>query len=207
MPSETLYLRGCFSQGCRSNSLFHGHIGDGYSYTPPLIQYKCIDGKACIVGLEAGAEALKNIPKIKDMILGGRKKIVERQELIIDQKEFGWCREFCEYVFVMPWMGLNQENNLKYIGLNKNGQDVNHLLVKILTGNILSMSKAVGYTVPKKIEIQTRLAEGDTVPGKGGTTMKGFTGSFLANFIIPDLWGIGKLSSHGYGTVKLINKT
>jgi len=35
-----------------------------------------------------------------------------------------------------------------------------------------------------------------------GAPMPGFLGTFSVNFHIPDLWGIGKPVSRGFGTVK-----
>ena len=75
------------------------------------------------------------------------------------------------------------------------------MLERILVGNIISMSKGLGYTVPGQIEanifdlrkIHTKLK---------GTHMLAFLGTFSVNFEIPDYWGIGKSVSRGFGTVK-----
>lgn len=72
-------------------------------------------------------------------------------------------------------------------------------------GNIISMSKGLGYTFPAPIkanvhkirEVQTWLK---------GTPMLGFLGTFSVNFDIPDYWGIGKSVSRGFGTVKRIKE-
>jgi CRISPR/Cas system CSM-associated protein Csm3 (group 7 of RAMP superfamily) len=37
--------------------------------------------------------------------------------------------------------------------------------------------------------------------------MIGFTGEFLVNFDIPDLLGLGKSVSRGYGAVRCIDRT
>ena len=74
------------------------------------------------------------------------------------------------------------------------------LLENILIGNILSVSKSLGYTVAEPIkaeigkmrEVKTRLKD---VP------MIGFLGTFSVNFEIPDYWGIGKSVSRGFGTL------
>ena len=75
------------------------------------------------------------------------------------------------------------------------------MLESVLIGNIISMSKSLGYTVPEPIkaniknmkEVQTKLK---------GTPMLGFLGTFSVNFEIPDYWGIGKSVSRGFGTIK-----
>ena len=73
------------------------------------------------------------------------------------------------------------------------------MLERILVGNIISMSKGLGYTVPGQIEanifdlreIHTKLK---------GTRMLGFLDTFSVDFEIPYLWGIGKSVSRGFGT-------
>lgn len=70
-------------------------------------------------------------------------------------------------------------------------------------GDVISMLKGLGYTVPAPIkdnihkirEVQTRLK---------GNPMFGFLGSFSVNFEIPDYWGIGKSVSRGFGTIKRV---
>ena len=77
------------------------------------------------------------------------------------------------------------------------------LLEKILVGNIISMSKGLGYTVPGPIEVNIlKLREVNT--SLKGNPMLGFMGEFEVNFEIPDYLGIGKSVSRGFGTVKKI---
>jgi len=77
----------------------------------------------------------------------------------------------------------------------------NSLLKKILIGNILSMSKSLGYIV----EVLIKVESSGVMEQKSflkGTPMLGFLGTFSVNFEIPDYWGIGKSVSRGFGTVK-----
>jgi hypothetical protein len=75
------------------------------------------------------------------------------------------------------------------------------LLEKILIGNIISMSKSLGYTVLEPIRADIHNMKEVPISLKG-TSMLGFLGSFSVNFDIPDYWGIGKSVSRGFGTVK-----
>ena len=79
------------------------------------------------------------------------------------------------------------------------------LFEKILIGNILSMSKSLGYVVDDKIRLKARLNENGTARVKDGVELMAFLGDFETNFMIPEFWGIGKFSSRGYGTVRCIN--
>jgi hypothetical protein len=112
---------------------------------------------------------------------------------------FGTLKEPIPYSFITPWLALNEKNYEQYQKLGTWAKK-KELLEKILIGNIISMSKSLGYTVPEPIkadikhlkEVQTRLK---------GTPMLGFLGTFSVNFEIPDYWGIGKSVSRGFGTV------
>ncbi len=109
-----------------------------------------------------------------------------------------------KYKFLSPWLALNEKNYQKY---NKSGTLLKRkeLLEKILIGNILSMSKSLGYTVPAPIEVKIlNLKEKQT--SLKGTPMLGFLGSFSVNFDIPDYWGIGKSVSRGFGTVRRVRE-
>ena len=74
------------------------------------------------------------------------------------------------------------------------------LLESILIGNIISMSKSLGYTVPEPIKANIENIK-EVPTSLKGTPMLGFLGTFSVNFEIPDYWGIGKSVSRGFGTV------
>ena len=78
------------------------------------------------------------------------------------------------------------------------------MLERIIVGNIISMSKGLGYTVPGKIESEIHQLREATTKLKG-VPMLGFLGTFSVNFNIPDYLGIGKSVSRGFGTVKRID--
>ena len=120
----------------------------------------------------------------------------------IDEREafLGITEKLEGYSFITPWLALNEKNYQKY---QRSGTLAKRkeLLEKILIGNILSMSKSLGYTVPAPIEVKIlNLKEKQT--SLKGTPMLGFLGTFSVNFEIPDYWGIGKSVSRGFGTVK-----
>ena len=102
------------------------------------------------------------------------------------------------YKFNSPWLALNSENYKKFtIATIKERRK---LLKSILIGNILSMSKHLGYDVPDIIKVEIELT-----PMKvfyKDVPLVGFKGIFEINFSIPDHIGIGKAVSHGFGIVK-----
>jgi len=77
------------------------------------------------------------------------------------------------------------------------------LLNRNLVGNILSMSKSLDYQVPDKIKCHIEVKEQSS--SLKGNEITAFRGFFVTNFQIPDLLGLGKSVSRGFGTVKRCN--
>ena len=199
-------LRGAMANLKKDNILFHQHANDGAPiYNYPLIQYKVIKGNGFIVGLLEGAvDVISAIVLKKRLNLGNEEYIVEQQEMSFLAPSIGFLDSRREYEFLTPWLGLNEKNYKKYQRL---GSQVSRkeMLERILVGNIISMSKGLGYTVPGKIEANIFDLR-ETHTKLKGTRMLGFLGTFSVNFEIPDYWGIGKSVSRGFGTVKKVEK-
>jgi len=165
-----------------------------------MIQYKFLGDSPTIVGVNEGAELLQKIHYDLDELIIGREEIkLKGKNLIFRSDDYGLSARVISYSFLTPWLALNEKNYEQY---QKFGtwSERKELLENILIGNILSMSKSLGYTVPQPIkaeigkvrEVKTRLKD---VP------MLGFLGTFSVNFEIPDYWGIGKSVSRGFGTL------
>jgi hypothetical protein len=98
-------------------------------------------------------------------------------------------------------LALNNTNYQKYSSLR--GDSKLKFLEKILIGNILSTSKGLNYTVEE--EIKTSLIYTRQVRNKlKGTTVLAFEGAFEVNFELPELFGLGKSVSRGFGVVQRI---
>jgi len=180
--------------------ILHNHDGDGFLHTYPRIQYKIIEGSAFILGIEEGADVLKEISgEIEELKLGKRNYLVE-QKIMFEQKCFiGETKNMINYKFITPWLALNPENYKKYRGMT-GWKEKKELLKGILVGNILSMCKGLGVVVNKRIFPYTHL-DPEKVEYKN-IPMIGFTGRFRINFAIPDFFGLGKGVSQGFGVIK-----
>lgn len=198
-------VRGFLGNMYRNRQEFHGHREDKLIYKHPLIQYKVFGGSALVIGLKEGAYLLKALPKLDHLEIYHQKYPVIKQNSNTESLYFGLTENTISYSFVAPWIGLNTENYKEYLRLRKRQKDARVLLEKILIGNILSISKAIGYVVEGKIQVKVNLQESQTVDIKDGVELMAFQGEFETNFLIPDFWGIGKFSSRGYGTVRCIN--
>jgi hypothetical protein len=199
---KTKDLRGAVSNLYPEERLLHQHREDGkVDYHYPLVQYKIINGECLLVGFKDGAELLANLELVtKPLFLGCENYTILTTELEFHHISIKTTEIVQSYSFLTPWLALNEKNYEKYQKLG-NWVKRKELLEKILVGNIISMSKSLGYTVPEPIKANiNNLKEVNT--SLKGTPMLGFLGTFSVNFEIPDYWGIGKSVSRGFGTVK-----
>jgi len=200
-------LRGYFAERFGDFILIHHHLnGELLLYKMPLIQYKILEAKPFVLGINEGTELLQKIyQEIEYLKIGDREYQIMEKKIVFRTESFGLTEDTDNFfTFLTPWLALNEDNYGKY---QKFGTwaEKKGLLEKILIGNIISMSKSLGYTVPKPItaniyhlkEVQTRLKD---------NSMRGFLGKFAVNFEIPDYFGIGKSVSRGFGTIKKIGK-
>ena len=201
---NSIGLRGFIGRQFAENISLHNHNHKSLVYSYPRVQYKIIDSKTSIIGLAEGVKAIKNIPHLKKITLGHEDVKVEDIDLSEAQSIFGISDDHLSYSFLTPWLALNEKNYEKYQKLGI-WQKKKELLEKILIGNIISMSKSLGYTVPEPIK--ARIGQMKEVPTSlKSTPMLGFLGTFSVNFNIPDYWGIGKSVSRGFGTIKRVGE-
>lgn len=197
-------LRGYIADKFPQYDILHNHKKDGkLLYLYPRVQYKILNGEAHIIGLEEGVEIVREIePQIEKIIVNRETYHVRRKQTIFEKIRFSSENYFIKYTFLKPWLALN-ENNYDHFMELKRATLKDSLLKKILIGNILSISKSLGFIVEQEIKLKSINFREKKVFLKG-TPMLGFLGTFSVNFEIPDYWGIGKSVSRGFGTVKKI---
>ena len=198
-PWQGRRLRGFFG-AAQENSLLHNHQPDGSMvYRYPLIQYKILRGVPTIVAIEEGISAVYPLVMERETLLLGEREY-PRGSLKFDLRKetVGDCSDLKHYRFLSPWFALNQENYRSYHSTDRKGQE--ELLNRIILGNILSLAKGLNVTVEGKLEPHAVLRSG-TVFFKG-ETMLVFRGSFTVNYNLPDLVGIGKSISRGFGVLQ-----
>jgi hypothetical protein len=197
-------LRGAVAALVPEEPLFHQHDGDRLVYSYPKIQYKSLQGVAYLVGLAEGGAALGRINFLgRTFRLGGEMYSVESVQASFHRRRFGLAPDVRTYLFVSPWMALNERNFERY-QMSGDPERRRDLLRRVLTGNLLSMSKGLGYTVRDRISVDFERIWEKPVRLKG-TPMVGFKGSFAANFRIPNFWGIGKSTSRGFGAIQRVD--
>jgi hypothetical protein len=198
-------LRGFFATRFNEYALLHQHIDvDKLLYKYPRIQYKILGGTALVLGIEEGAEVLKEIYDKYDVIqLGENAYTIVERGLTLKEEEFGISTELISYEFITPWIALSQDNYQRYLESKREAR--RELLRRTLIGNILSASKGLDYVVLEEIKVGIGRLQRRKCELKG-TPFIGFLGEFMVNFAVPDYMGLGKSVSRGFGTVRRVNK-
>jgi len=196
-------LRGYFGNLFKDRSaLLHNHMGNGeLRYDYPQVQYKVIDSTPMLVGVKKGAGLLKELfLKIKKLDIGGEEYIIRQKNIEGQELEVGITEDSKTYKFETLWMALNQKNHNTYKVSDQLEQQ--HLLERILIGNLLSFFKAADHFVEDQIQVKGTFNEKSTQ--FKGNKMLAFEGAFTTNVRLPNYIGLGKAVSRGFGTIKQV---
>ena|SRR5665811_2483169 len=69
------HLRGFFATKFNEYTLLHQHSADKFIYSYPLVQYKMINGAPMVIGINEGAEVLKQVYDKYDEIKLGEQAV------------------------------------------------------------------------------------------------------------------------------------
>jgi len=191
-------LRGFLAHLFAHITEFHHHSDNAYHY--PLIQYKRIDGKLSVVGIKEFADVvLKNTSNLGHITTKTDK--IPLNNVAIKSRSYQLKQIPGKYIFVSPWLALNNENYAKFKNMKK--ADKKPFLENILVGNILSMLK--GLEIFVDYEIATIITKFKSVQvSTHNNRFVGIYAEFVSNTLLPDCLGLGKSVTKGMGTVKSI---
>jgi hypothetical protein len=196
---DARWLRGAISQ-TMARPEFHNHLGKNLSYTEPLIRYEASSGRLKAVGICTGAMLLKELPRFQSLRLGQTVVDVHRQTARPSRVEVGVVEKSIRYHFASECLLLNQENHDRWRRMDQS--EKSELIRRIVIGNILSFAKGIGMSVTARLEAECELVPVGFRTLKLGVRLLGFTGTFSVNFKLPPMWGLGKSTSRGFGTVQ-----
>ncbi len=182
----------------------HNHYQDGSArYAYPLVQYKVIDKTPLLVGFQEGAELLVSLfLKIREIQIAGQNYPVLAKNIQQKQYDLNVNQQLYNYRFKTLWMALNQENHRIYQQLDENAKT--EFLNRQLQNNILSFYKGLSFRTTDRIMAVTRVIEKQTQ--FKDQPMLVFDGEFTTNAFLPEMAGIGKAVSRGFGTVSPVKK-
>lgn len=164
------------------------------------MQYKVIDNTPTLVGFQKGAELLVSLfLKIKEIDIEGAKFPVMAKNIQQKQVELTVNQQLYNYTFKTFWIALNQENHRKYLLLDESGKT--QFLNRQLQNNILSFYKGLSFRTAERIMAIAKVKE--NIAHLKDQPLLAFSGEFTSNAFIPQLAGIGKAVSRGFGTVVL----
>ena len=194
-------LRGYFANRFEE-VLFHNHDKNGnFRYAYPLIQYKIINNKPILIGINKGSDLLvENFLDINEINLVGKVYENPDAKLKVKNKEVKVDKKFHRYEFSSPWMALNQKNYKKYLKTDNKEE----FLKRKLIGNLLSFAKGIDWWVEKDIQID-KLNLRETKVNYKNRKMIAFKGVFHTNMKLPSNIGLGKSVSKGFGNIIKIN--
>lgn len=194
-------LRGYFARKYSEIIELHNHTEEGFIYNYPLVQYKIIDKSPTIIGINEGANLVARLALTEEEVMIDNQVItLENKKISSHLHKIVMTNQAVQYEFITPYVALNQNNHKKYIKLDAFDQE--EMIKKILIGNILSFSKGIRHTITNQIKVSIQLKE-IKVQYKN-KEMLGFKGSFSTNIVLPDLIGLGKSVSRGFGTIKKV---
>jgi hypothetical protein len=197
-------LRGAIAtQLFEASSLFHNHHGDKFDYHYPSIQYKSVYGKATVVGI--GDDALQAIetyfPTLQTLDIGAR-SFSPDFELKTEDYTPALEKKINGYQFHTAWMAFNQKNHKELLQIT-DSETYFERLKSILTANILSFFKGIGYRAEEKIILNIKLRKKNETYFKH-IKMKVLFADFYTNAYLPNYIGLGKSCARGFGIIEKI---
>jgi hypothetical protein len=200
-PGDASRVRGFLGAQWPNLVQFHHHLPGGrLMWSHPQIQVKIIEGQVVLTGIAEGSMLLDLLPTPDALRLGQKVvKIVETKRAS-QVAACGPVEEELSYEFLTPWLSLNPQNHELYQG--SSDQKREEVLTSIMISNLLSFSKSIHLTVTSRLRPRHRLTV-EEIRVKG-VSLLGFRGVCKMAFQLPPLWGIGKMSSRGFGTTKAL---
>lgn len=191
--SDIFKLRGYFAHRFK-DPIFHNHT-EVLKHCYSLIQYKIINDNFAIVGIEEGAEKLKDVfDTIKYIKIDQNYYKIQSSKLIECDEYFHIDNsKTYTYRFISPWVciGNNNIERFKRKELNLN---------TLLTNNIFCTMKFLDLDTKSNIIVSSKIKK--TSVNFKNKIFYAFLGWFKTNVKIPNYIGLGKIVSTGHGTVQ-----
>ena len=182
--------------------LFHNHQGDGLRYSYPLIQYKCLRGKAAIVCVGDGCEEIGAYFCNGDfhLRLGEERDEAFEIDAIHPHRTMVQVWNDTFNYHLRDWLPFNADNYHQYLQL-QGVVERTQFLEKILVGNILSACKGLDVFIEGAISCKIVQFSDPKKSYHKGVPLMGFDLDFVTNISLPDYIGLGKGASLGHGVL------
>lgn len=190
----------------RADALYHNHVGDSFRYAYPLIQYKRIRGKASVVCLEEGTEAIGKFLSEGDFScrIGDRDEDMEIESVFSRRYRIQVWDSTFRYR-IRRWLPLNAKNYVRYKEIDDCTERIS-FLENILVANLLSLVKGLGIHVGEEIRCKLSSLSDPYQLANKRVRLTAFDAEFRTNMSLPDYVGVGKNASIGYGVLTRVKK-
>lgn len=201
-PQEIPALRGALIEKLgRAQDLLHNHSDEGHIHRYPLIQYKCLQGKAALIGLNQGADALQALFADPDRCIRFRDQPVtlQVQDLRMQQVVLRtWNKRF--HYRIHNWIALQDDAYTDYLGTDSLAKRA-AILERRLQNTLVSLAKGLGWEADAPITAElTHFWQPHKVRFKG-VVFLAFNAEFNTNVYLPDHVALGKAGAFGFGTI------
>lgn len=195
------------SLGDKASLLYHNHTGNNtYRYAYPFIQYKRLGGKAAIVCVDKGTDAIgQYFSEVGGTIKIGNREISCSTARIFPRKVL---MQVCWPPFkyhINRWLPLNSKNYRLYQSTDDEGKRLT-MLEDILKANLLSMLKWLDIYMEDEVQVKIVKLDSPYILYNKGIGMMAFNADFICNLPLPNDIGIGKNASIGFGVVRQVQE-
>jgi hypothetical protein len=193
----------------RENDLLHNHLNPeynpniergGFKYRYPLVQYRTHKGKAALVALNEGADALGNILSNRQwaIMLDGKPTPLRIADLQMREHTLAYTDTPQRYT-LQNWIALNQQNYREYQQIEEL-IDRAERLENLLAAQIITFARAMDWQIEERFAVTIQQFTSKTVDYHNNKLMA-FDVVFDAPLHLPNGIGLGKATSHGFGVV------
>lgn len=185
--------------------IFHNHLPDGkVQHRYPLVQYRCVRGKAAMFAVNEGIEAVAGLLQKGEWEIRwqGQTLRLRMEQMHMDTVRFDITPERHRYR-LRRWLALNDDNYETYRSLPTFRERL-ALLDKTLAANLLALCGGLGWRIPRKFEVDIMEVQHIRLAEVHGIGMMMFDLDFSTDLVLPGSLGMGKSASLGYGVLHKI---
>ena len=188
------------------HDLLHNHRPDGtVQYRYPLVQYRADGGRAGLIGLADGAEAIYAWYQRAENRLYWNEADHSFKLHTLDLRDFPLrYHETPTPYRLTQWLALNERhyhNWQQLPDLAARSQELERLLV----AHILTFCRAVNWRLPERLEVSLQDIHAVRRTRFLGVNLMAFDVHFRCNLRLPYGIGLGKGVSHGFGVCRPVS--
>ncbi len=194
----------------RERTLFHqhqNHADGSHSLRRkyPLIQYKCLYGKANIIALGEAVEEIHHLFADADWTIAirGQKHSLRLKKLTLKEYDFRVLEDGEPlYTYSLRnWLALNPENYEAYQHATGIGARI-QLPESVMKGQILNLLQGLGIWLEEYLVVHLQDIPQQYVMTHKGVKLTAFSVRLQTNLFVPNYLGLGKGASRGFGVLK-----